>query len=76
MKELIFHVWMPVRVEISRPSGVPGVHFHVNIGGYHYGTLLKIDGKWVAHLNPKAQKELTADDIQALGDWIDERFPD
>jgi hypothetical protein len=76
MREIRFYVWMPVKVVIGRPSGVPGEHYGITIGGYYYGTIVKRAGKWMAYLNPRAEKELTADDIEALGDWIDEAFPD
>lgn len=74
MREMVFYVWMPIRVTISQPSGVPGAHYEINIGGYHYGSVVKRDGKWVAYLNPKAQKELSADDIQGICDWIDGNY--
>jgi hypothetical protein len=40
------------------------------------GTIEKINGVWVAHLNPKAEEKLTIEDIRAIGDVLDEAFPD
>ena len=74
MKEFSFYVWMPIKVEISHPSGVPGAHYGITIDSYYYGTVAKRNGKWESHLNPSAQKNLSRDDVQAICDLIDEEY--
>lgn len=76
MREFRFKVWPYGEVIISQPSGVPGEHFWVSLNGYHYGSVVKQDGKWIGYLNPKGEKELSRDDIQAIGYRIDLVYPD
>lgn len=55
-------------VVIRQLSGLGNI-YQVFIGNYYEGTIVKLNGEWVAHLNLKS--DLTADDIQLLGDIID-----
>jgi hypothetical protein len=55
-------------VVIRQLSG-SGKIYQVFIGNYYEGTIVKLNGEWAAHLNLKS--DLTADDIQLLGDIID-----
>ena len=41
------------------------------IGGYYCGTIVKQNGKWIAYLNDKSLPQFTTDDIQILGEIID-----
>jgi hypothetical protein len=75
-KQLIFEIFRPVKVDLSQPAGIPDQCFEITIGGFAYGRLIKRGGKWIAHLNPKGEKELTAEDIKGLCDKLDEAFPD
>lgn len=76
MREFSFYVWLPIKVRIGRPSGVPGDHYGITIDNYYYGTVVKRNGKWEANLSPNAEKKLSRDDVQAICDWIDEQYPD
>lgn len=75
-KRVQYEVWLPVKVDLSQPPGHPGDCFFIAIGGYHQGTMEKINGKWVAHLSPKAWESLTIEDVRAMGDIIDEQYPE
>ena len=55
-------------VVIRQLSGSGNI-YQVFIGNYYDGMLVKLNGEWVAHLNLKS--DLTSDDIQLLGDIID-----
>lgn len=76
MKQFSFTVWPYGEVVVSHPSGVPGDSYWISIAGYYYGKIIKRNGKWVSMLNPGAEKLLSRDDIQAIGDRIDEQYPD
>jgi hypothetical protein len=54
---------------ILEPHGAAGV-YQVYIDKYYKGTISKTAGKWVGHLSYNT--DLTADDIQALGEFIEE----
>jgi len=45
--------------------------YTVLIDNYYCGAIFKRDGEWTGHVNELS--ELTMDDIQAMGEIIDER---
>jgi hypothetical protein len=55
-------------VQIVQPAGAGGL-YQILISNYYHGTVSKINGEWVAHLNAKS--ELTGDDIQIITDLIE-----
>lgn len=57
------------KVELSNPYG-GGEGYHVYIDRYYYGTIVKLKGQWVGHMNPKS--DLTEAQIQKMGKIIDE----
>jgi len=59
------------KVELSNLSDVQNVFF-LNVGGYHRGLLNKYNGQWIGCFNNKS--EFTADDVQFLGNFIDNNF--
>ncbi|QEC78781.1 hypothetical protein [Mucilaginibacter ginsenosidivorax] len=59
-----------IKVEVGVPSGMEGNTYYVTIDSYCYGSIIKRNGEWVRlHIN---NGELTIDDVQALGERIDE----
>lgn len=56
------------QVELSTPYG-GGDGYHVYIDRYYNGVIVKLNGEWVGHFNPKS--ELQAFDIEILGEMID-----
>lgn len=58
------------KVWISLPLGSGSKVWHININNYFCGSVTKRDGKWVQlHIN---RHEFTLDDIDAIGERIDE----
>lgn len=55
------------KVQLTAPSGGEGVQ--VIIDNYYQGMLFKRQGKWVGYFNEDSN--LTADDVQILGEMID-----
>ena len=60
------------KVEISQPHQTAVFGLQITIDGYYCGMITKQNGKWIAHLNDKSLPEFTADDIQILGEIIDQ----
>ena len=61
-----------IKVDVSLPSGMDGDTFVVMIDGYYYGSIVKCNNQWTRlHVN---KLELTVDDVQALGERIDEEL--
>ena len=58
-------------VELSNLPDVTNVFF-LNVGGYHRGILNKYNGEWIGCFNKKS--EFTVDDVQFLGNFIDDTF--
>lgn len=56
--------------ELSNPSGGSDGYF-VYIDRYYQGTIVKLKGEWVGHMNDRCL--LTDEEIQALGKMVDEQ---
>lgn len=61
------------QVSISQPLGAGGI-FYITIENYHQGQMWKRNGQWVGYMADKS--EITAEDIQILGEMIDEEMKD
>lgn len=57
-------------VTISQPLGAGGI-FYITIDNYHHGQMWKRNNEWVGYMADKS--ELTAEDVQILGEMIDEQ---
>jgi len=61
-----------VNVDIIAPEGMDGPYYMIFIDNYCYGSIIKCNNQWKRlHVN---QGELTVDDVQALGERIDEQL--
>jgi hypothetical protein len=58
-------------VEIIQPAGAGGL-YQILIDRYYHGTMNKINGEWVAHLNRNS--ELTGDDVQIIIDLLEKNM--
>jgi hypothetical protein len=73
MDEIIFDAAfgnVTKKVNISQPFGTGGDQYHLTIEGFYKGSMWKLEDKWIFYGN--AGNELTSDDIQALGERIDQ----
>jgi len=50
-----------------------GKHWQILVAHYYQGSIIKRDGKWIGYLSPNSI--LQADDIQLLGERIDQEYP-
>lgn len=57
-------------IKLSQPTGAEG--WQIVIDKLYNGILFKRNGKWIAYLSPGS--DLTADDVQVLGERIDNFF--
>lgn len=61
-----------VNVFILAPNGMDGDYYMIFINDYLHGSIINQNGKWkILHVN---KRELTVDDVQALGERIDEKL--
>jgi hypothetical protein len=61
-----------VNVVIMAPEGMDGAYYMVFIENYCHGSIIKCNNQWIRlHAN---KLELTVDDVQALGERIDEEL--
>jgi hypothetical protein len=61
-----------VNVVIMAPEGMDGAYYMIFIDNYCYGSIINQNRKWVRlHIN---QRELTVDDVQAIGERIHEQL--
>jgi hypothetical protein len=61
-----------IKVEICQSNGTDSLCYHINIDNYCYGPIIKRNGEWIRlHVN---SRELTIDDVQALGELVDEQL--
>jgi hypothetical protein len=60
------------KVEVSQVHRTAQYGLQLTIDNFYCRTIVKRNGKWIAHLNDKSLPEFTTDDIQILGEIIDE----
>lgn len=73
-KRVEYYAWLPFRVVLAQPPGVPGESFQIYVGDWYFGDMVKKDGEWIAHLSPNAWKSVSIEDVRAMGDVIDEQY--
>lgn len=71
-----YYAWLPFKVVLVQPSGVPGGSYQIYVGNWYFGDMVKKDGEWIAHLSANAWKSVSIEDVRAMGDVIDELSPD
>jgi hypothetical protein len=70
MQPIEFHDTTGRHIKLIQPSGAEG--WQIMIDNFYNGILFKRNGEWVAYLAPGS--DLTADDVQVLGERIDENI--
>lgn len=59
-------------VDLGTAYGSPDGSYQIIIDDHYFGVIRKENGKWIGRLNRSGERLFTTDDIQILGDIIDE----